>query len=410
MARDVLEYVRRDMTGDQGQFYSAEDADSPLPDDPSDHAEGAFYVWEEGEIAEALGKDAAEIFNYHYGVERRGNVREDPHSEFPRKNILIVSHTLEETAKKFEKTADEIRSTLADARKKLFEIRSKRPRPHLDDKTLTAWNGLMISAFARAHQVLNEPEYLAAAEHAAAFIKTELYDEETGKLSRRHREGQVAFDGYVDDYAFLIQGLLDLYEASFNVGHLQWALVLQKKQNELFWDGEHGGYFSTTGDDPSILLRMKEDYDGAEPSPNSIAVLNLLRLAEMLDQQEFRDMAVKTLAAFGSRLEQVPSAMPQMMVAFEYHLSKPKQIVVAGKLDATDTQAMLRAVYREFIPNKILLLADGGANQEFLGEHLEFIREVKPIDAKATAYVCENYVCQLPTTEISKMRSQLIED
>jgi uncharacterized protein YyaL (SSP411 family) len=407
IARDILDYVRRDLTGKHGQFYSAEDADSPLPDNPAEHAEGAFYVWEHKEVIEAVGKDTADVLNYYYGVERGGNVREDPHGEFPKKNVLIVSHTLEETAKKFNQTADQVRATLAEARNKLFEIRVKRPRPHLDDKTLTAWNGLMISAFARAHQVLGEPQYLAAAENAAAFIKTHLYDENTGKLSRRYREGQAAFDGYVDDYAFLIQGLLDLYEASFHVAQLQWALDLQKKQNELFWDAEHAGYFSTTGQDASILLRMKEDHDGAEPSPNSVATLNLLRLAEMLDQQEFRSLAEKTLAAFGPRLSQTPSTMPQMMVAFQFHLSKPKQIVIAGKPDAADTRAMLRAVHQKFIPNKILLFADGGERQDFLGRHLDFIQSVKPMDGKATAYVCENYVCQLPTTDISEMKSQV---
>jgi len=202
----------------------------------------------------------------------------------------------------------------------------------------------MISAFARAYQVLDEPQYLVAAERAAAFIRTQLYDEKTGKLSRRHREGQVAFDGYVDDYAFLVQGLLDLYETSFKIEHLRWAFDLQKKQNELFWDKDHAGFFSTTGKDASILLRMKEDYDGAEPSPNSVATLNLLRLAEMLDEKPFREMAAKTLAAFGDRLRQAPSAMPQMMVAFDFYQSKPKQIVIAGKPDAADTRAMLRAV------------------------------------------------------------------
>jgi uncharacterized protein YyaL (SSP411 family) len=403
VARDILKYVQRDMTGQEGQFYSAEDADSPLPDNPADHAEGAFYVWEETEIVEAVGKDAAEIFNYYYGVERGGNVREDPHGEFPKKNVLIVSHTVEETAKKFDQTPEQVRATLADARKKLFEIRSRRPRPHLDDKTLTAWNGLMISAFARARQVLDEPHYLAAAEKAARFIKAELYDDKTGKLSRRHREGQVAFDGYVDDYAFLIQGLLDLYEASFKIEYLQWALDLQKKQNELFWDQEHAGYFSTTGKDPSILLRMKEDYDGAEPSPNSVATLNLLRLAEMLDEKPFREMAAKTLAAFGDRLRQAPSAMPQMMVAFDLYQTKPKQIIIAGQPDAADTRAMLRAVHERFIPNKIVLLADNGGAQAFLGKYLDFVQGVKMKDGKATAFVCQDYVCQLPTTEVPTM-------
>jgi uncharacterized protein YyaL (SSP411 family) len=267
VARDILEYVLRDMTGDRGQFYSAEDADSPLPENPDDHAEGAFYVWEASEIEEVLGEAAAGVFNYYYGVEKRGNVRDDPHGEFPNKNVLIVSHTIDETAEEFGKSEDEIRRLLEEARGKLFEVRSKRPRPPLDDKTLTAWNGLMISAFARAHQVLREPRYLEAANKAAAFIRAELFMEDSGTLLRRYREGESAIEGYADDYAFFIQALLDLYEAGFDPEHLKWAMQLQKKQDALFWDPEGKGYFGTTGDDPSILLRMKEDYMGPSPRP-----------------------------------------------------------------------------------------------------------------------------------------------
>ncbi len=407
VARDILAYVQRDMTGDQGQFFSAEDADSPLPENPSAHAEGAFYVWEEKEIVGALGKESAEIFNHSYGVEKGGNVDNDPRGEFPKKNVLIVSHTVEETAKQFGKSPEEIGKILADARQKLFAIRAKRPRPHLDDKTITAWNGLMISAFARAYQVLDDPQYLTAATKARQFVKAKLYDEKTGKLLRRYRAGEAAIDGFADDYAFLIQGLLDLYEAGFDINDLAWAFDLQKKQNELFWDASGSGFFSTTGNDPSVLLRMKEDYDGAEPSPNSIAALNLLRLSQMLDDKTFRDMAEKTLTALAARLQQAPSAMPQMMVALDFSLSKPKQIVIAGKPNAADTRAMLRVVHGKFIPAKILLLADGAGGQAFLGKRLEFIQDVKPLDGKATAYVCENYVCHTPTPDLGKLASLL---
>ncbi len=399
-ARDILGYVQRDMTGDQGQFFSAEDADSPLPGNPSAHGEGAFYVWEEKEIVEAVGKESAEIFDYFYGVEKSGNVDNDPRGEFPNKNVLIVSHTVEETAKKFGKSSDEIQKILADARQKLFALRAKRPRPRLDDKTITAWNGLMISAFARAYQVLDDPQYLAAATKSAQFIKTKLYDEKAGKLIRRYRAGEATIDGFADDYAFLIQGLLDLYEASFDINNLAWASDLQKKQDELFWDSLGNGFFNTTGNDPNVLLRMKGDYDGAEPSPNSVSALNLLRLSQMLDEKSFRETGRKTLAAFGERLQQAPSAMPQMMVALDFSLTKPKQIVIAGKPDAADTRTMLRAVHENFIPNKIVLLADGGEGQAFLGKRLEFIQDVQARDGKATAFVCENYVCQLPTTNV----------
>ena len=406
-ARDILAYVQRDMTGDQGQFFSAEDADSPLPNNPSAHAEGAFYVWENNEIVKALGKESAEIFDYYYGVEKSGNVNNDPRGEFPHKNVLIVSHTINETAKKFDKSPDEIQKVLADARQKLSALRAKRPRPHLDDKTITAWNGLMISAFARAYQVLDDPQYLSAATKSAQFIRTKLYDAKTGKLTRRYRAGEATIDGFADDYAFLIQGLLDLYEASFDINDLTLAFDLQKKQNELFWDSTGNGFFSTTGNDPSVLLRMKEDYDGAEPSPNSVASLNLLRLSQMLDEKPFRELAEKTLAAFGDRLQRAPSAMPQMMVAFDFNLTKPKQIVIAGRPDAPDTRAMLRAVHKNFMPNKFILLADGGGGQAFLGKHLEFIQDMGMMNGQATAFVCQDYVCQLPTTNTSVLRGQL---
>jgi len=400
VARDIFAYVQREMTGEQGQFYSAEDADSPLPGSPSVHAEGADYVWEEKETVAALGNASAEIYNYYYGIEKNGNVENDPRGEFPNKNVLIISHTVEETAKKFDKSPDKIQKILADARQKLFIVRAKRPQPHLDDKTITAWNGLMISAYARAYQVLDDPQYLAAATKSAQFVKAKLYDARTGKLIRRYRAGEATIDGFADDYAFFIQGLLDLYEASFDINDLAWASDLQKKQNELFWDKDHAGYFSTAGQDPNILLRIKEDYDGAEPSPNSVAAMNLLRLSQMLDEKTFREMAEKTLSAFGQRLQQAPGALPQMLVALDFSLKEPKQIVIAGKPDATDTLAMLRAVHGQFLPNKIVLLADGGEGQAFLAKHIEFIQGIPAKNVNATAFVCENYGCQLPTTNL----------
>ncbi len=401
VARDILTYVQRDMTGEQGQFYSAEDADSAVPGKPSVHAEGAFYVWEDTEVAEVLGNESAAMFSHYYKINKGGNVESDPRGEFPKKNILIVSHTLDETAKKFGKTREETKRVLAGARQALLLIRGKRPRPHLDDKTLTAWNGLMISAFARAYQVLDEPTYLEAARKSAQFIKSKLYNAKSGILLRRYRAGDTAIEGFADDYAYLIQGLLDLYEASFDITNLAWAFDLQKKQNELFWDADHeGGFFSTAGQDANILLRMKEDYDGAEPSPNSVAAMNLLRLSQMLNEKAFQEMGVKTLNAFGSRLKKAPSTMPQMMVALDFSLRKAKQIVIAGNPEAIDTKVMLRAIREPFIPNKFVLLADGGEGQAFLGKQLGFVQTMQPIEGRATAYVCENYVCQLPTTNL----------
>ncbi len=407
VARDILDYVLRDLTGERGQFYSAEDADSLQPGDPVRQAEGAFYVWEAAEIRRALGETKAQVFNDYFGVLAQGNVRNDPHGDFPNKNVLMVSRALEETARQFSLSSDRVRSLLAEARQTLFDLRARRPRPHLDDKTLTAWNGLMISAFARAAQVLDDPRYLEAARKSTAFLRAELYRPDTGTLLRRHRQGDSAIQGFVDDYAFLIQGLLDLYEAGFDPGHLRWAVALQEKQDILFWDDASKGYFSTTNADPNILLRMKDDYDGAEPSPNSIAALNLLRLAEMTGNAKLRTRARDTSVAFARRLEQAPSAMPQMLVALDFQLRRPRLIVIAGQPDADDTRAMLRAVHREFVPSKIVLLADGGEGQRMLAGWLPFLKDLKPLNDAATAYVCQDNACQLPLTDPDRLADQL---
>jgi len=403
VARDILEYVKRDMMGAEGQFYSAEDADSPLLDVPSRKAEGVFYLWKAQEIEAIIGKESAEIFGFYYNVKKTGNVQRNADDEFQDKNILIISHTLDETAKKFGKSIEKVSKILAEARGKLFQAREKRPRPHLDDKTLTAWNGLMISAFARASQILNEEEYLRVAERATTFIHAKLYDNASGKLFRRYRGGKSGIDGYVDDYAYFIQALIDLYEASFDVAHLQWAIELQIKQNHLFGDADNGGFFNTTGSDSSVLLRMKDEYDGGVPSPNSVAALNLLRLGEMTGNKTFQEWGEKLLTAFASRLEKSPASMPQLLVALGFKLNKPQQIVVAGKPDEADTRAMLVQIHKRFIPERILLLADGDEGQEWLGAKLAFINEIKMLGGKATAYVCEDQVCKLPTTNLKEL-------
>ncbi len=413
VARDVLNYVLHEMTGDEGQFYSAEDADS-------EGAEGKFYLWEEAEIITALGIETAEIFNYHYGVEPRGNAPSDPHAMFRNQNILIVRHTLAETAEKFGVAVDEIRTLLADARNKLLRKRSQRPRPHRDDKTLTAWNGLMISAFARAAQVLAAEEKaapasaaptalscLTAAEAAARFIETRLYDQKSGRLWRRYREGEAAIDGFADDYAFLIQGLLDLYEASFNIKWLTWAMTLQQQQDTLFWDKTGGGYFSTTGQDHSVLLRMKEDYDGAEPSANSVAGLNLLRLGQMTGDKELSERAGRVFSTFAGRLQQAPGTMPQMLVAWDFSLHPAKQIIIAGKPQAPDTRALLQEIHCRFIPNKILLPVDGRNDQKQPAGPMEWLNRLGQAGGKATAYLCENYVCQLPVNDPAELAAIL---
>jgi uncharacterized protein len=409
VAREILEYVRRDMTDKQGGFYSAEDADSLLAAGKPEHAEGAFYVWTSDQIRQALGEERAKLFNAYYGVEANGNAPKgsDPHGEFVGKNILIQRQSIAAMAKAFQVTEDEARKSLGESRMKLFALGAKRPRPHLDDKILTAWNGLMISAFARASQILDEPAYLQAATTAATFLQSRLYDPKSRTLKRSYRQGTGETNGFLSDYAFLVQGLIDLYEASFETRWLAWAMELQKTQDDLFWDPMQGAYFDTTGKDSTILLRMKEDYDGAEPAPNSVAALNLQRLAQMLDSKDWQAKARQTLGAFAGRLKSAPSDMPQMLVALDFHLDKAKQIVIAGNLQHEDVKAMLREVHRQYIPNKVILLADGGEGQRFLSQYLGFLQSVKMHGGKATSFICENYVCQLPTTDLKVMVSLL---
>ena len=406
-ARGILDYVRRDLSDKAGGFHSAEDADSIIEHGKPAHAEGAFYVWTKTELVALLGEDAAQIFNRFYGVEDDGNspAGSDPHGELKGKNTLIRRMSAAEAALAFKKTEAEIDASLADSRAKLFAVRAKRPRPHLDDKVITAWNGMMIGAFARAAQVLDDPQYLAAAQGSAKFIRTHLWKD--GALLRSYRQGAGKVAGFADDYAALIAGLLDLYEADFDVAWLEWALELQKKQDALFGDPVNGGYFSVAAGDPNILLRMKEDYDGAEPSPNSVAALNLFKLAQITGDKTLHERAVKTIGAFADQLAKIPTALPQMLCALDASLAKPRQIVIAGSRDAADTRALLREVRTKFIPNKLVLLADAATGQKWLGERLEFLRTVAPVEGKAAAYVCENFVCQLPTNDPAKLRELL---
>ena len=408
IARDVLDYVLRDMVDKDGGFYSAEDADSFLEHGKPEHGEGAFYVWAEAEIDSLLGESAA-LFKKFYGVESDGNAPagSDPMNEFHGKNTLIQRLTIADAAKEFKKSEAEIEASLASSRAKLFTVRITRPKPHLDDKIIVAWNGLMISALSRAAQTLDEPRYLAAAQRSAKFIKANLWRD--GALIRSFRHGPSSIAAFADDYAALIAGLLDLYETDFDTAWLQWATELQAKMDASFLDKEHGGYFQTAPGASDILFRTKEDYDGAEPAPGSLAAANLLRLAQLTDSKELRERAEKTIASAADQLARLPSAMTQMLCAVDASLAKPRQIVIAGKRDADDTRALLREVRATFSPNQIVLLADGAAHQQWLGEKLEFLRTVGLVDGKAAAYVCENFTCQAPITDPAKLRELLAQ-
>jgi uncharacterized protein len=408
VARDILDYVARDMTSKEGGFFSAEDADSPVASGADrghvKTAEGAFYVWTKREINEALG-DSAEVFDFYYGVQAHGNAPEgsDPHDEFRGKNILTERHTIAETAHHFKKSEGDIGKLLTRSREKLFGIRAQRARPHLDDKIISAWNGLMISAYARGAQVLDDPRYLEVATRAATFVRTKLYDPSGQILYRSYREGRSNVEGFADDYAFVVQGLLDLYESSFDIEWLKLAIELQQTQDRLFFDEKNGAYFSSSGRDENVFVRMKDDNDGAEPAASSVTALNLLRLSQIYDDPKIAERARKTIDAFATILSQFPSGMPQMLVAVQNSLGKPRQIVIAGKKDSPETRALLKEVHRHFLPNTIVILADANEGQKYLSERNEAIRAMSLMEGKPAAYVCENFACKAPVTNAKQL-------
>ena len=397
VARRIFDYVLRDMTGEGGAFYSAEDADSaPDASQPNAKSEGAFYIWSADEIRALVEAPASDWFFHRYGVVEGGNVASDPHGEFTGRNILYQANELEDTALHFDRTVGEIRAALERAAETLLAARGARPRPHLDDKVLTSWNGLMISALAKGGAVLDEPRYAAAARRAAEFLIAHLYQPESGVLLRRYREGDAAIPGFLDDYALFVQALLDLYEAQFDRRHLDLALRLTEKQRELIEDAAQGAFFSSAAGDSGLVLRVKEDYDGAEPSGNSVALMNLLRLAEIADSQDLRASAERLLAAFAARLTAAPVALPYMLAACEFRMGQARKIVLVGGRDAADTQALLRALHERFVPHRIVLLVDSPEARAALSAAIPAIAAMEPMDGRATAYVCRDSACRMP--------------
>ncbi|RXN01241.1 hypothetical protein EOD39_7389 [Acipenser ruthenus] len=515
VARDILSYVSRDLSDQSGGFYSAEDADSfPTAGAPK-KKEGAFCVWTEQQIRELLpqpvtgatgGATQADIFIHHYGVKEQGNVRpeQDPHGELVGQNVLIVRYSLEVTAAHFDLSVPLLKEVLSGCRQRLAEVRRERPAAHLDSKMIAAWNGLMVSGFARVGAVLGEKVFIERAEKAAHFLRDHLFDAASGKMLRSCYRGEEMgveqigalvkqknpaacryiveilstvdssrclsslntavstvdsshclssrdiavstvdssrclssldtavstvgssrylssrdtavstvdsshclssrdtavstvdsshcacrkdifssepISGFLDDYAFVIGGLLDLYEASLDAGWLEWAEALQDRQDQLFWDDQGSGYFSSETTDRSVLLRLKEDQDGAEPSANSVSALSLLRLSHYTGRGEWAERSRHILAAFSDRLIKIPIALPEMVRALtaQYHSLK-----------------------------QVLLLADGNT-ESFLYQRLPVLTSMTPQGGKATAFVCKNFTCSLPVTSPEELRKLLLE-
>jgi hypothetical protein len=384
IAREILRYVERDMTSPEGGFYSATDADSPNPE--GEREEGWFFTWTPTEIDAVLNEEEARLVRQYYKASAEGN--------FEGRNIL---HT--------EPGPSTISRQLQAARDKLYAARLKRPPPLRDEKILTAWNGLMISAHAFAALVLDEDDYARRAERAADFLLTNLRRD--GRLLRRHMGGEARHDGYLDDYAFLISGLLDLYEATGNLRWLREAVALDRVLEENYEDGENGGFFMTSDDHEELLAREKPNSDGAEPSGNSVALLNLVRLHEFTTSDAYRQRAVKALRAFQPILAARPAALSEMLLALDFHLDIPKQIVIVTPNNRAEATPLLNEFRMTLLPNRVLSVVTQG---DELAQHTQLIPlldQKRAIKGQPTAYVCENRVCELPTGDPARFAEQL---
>jgi uncharacterized protein YyaL (SSP411 family) len=406
VAIDTLAYVRRDLTDPGGGFYSAEDADSVPPEHAGDanahKKEGAFYIWSHEEVERVLA-DRAEPFMQRYGVLEGGNAPFDPQDEFTGKNLLYTARSLEDVAEATSRSVPVLRAELALAREALFGARLSRPRPHLDDKVLTAWNGLMIGACARAGRILGDPAWVEDAGRAARFLRTRLWDDSSGTLLRRYRRQHAAVAAYAEDYACLASGLLELFQATGDPAWLQWAMTLHARLDALFKDPVQGGWFSTTGEDASVLLRLKEQYDGAEPAATSVAALNLLALAHLTGDGA---MTARAEAAIGSFRAQLGRAVPLMLAALSaYHAGSP-QVVIVGDPAAADTAALNETVGRVYLPTALVVPVTP-AHREALAHVLPWTQPMIAREGRATAYVCRDFTCQTPAVRPDELEAQL---
>jgi uncharacterized protein YyaL (SSP411 family) len=399
VAREIAAYVTRDLTAPEGAFFSAEDADS-------EGEEGKFYVWTSEEIASLLGPEEAALFARVYGAEPKGNWIDPAMGHLAGTNILHLTEDPIAVARETGLDPAAMAKRLERDRTALLEARSRRPRPLRDDKVLTAWNGLMVAALAKASVALDEPRLAEAAVRAMSFLERNLVRSD-GRLFARWRDGEAAHLGYLDDYAFLAWGSLELYEATFDPRHLERALALAGDMERLFWDEREGAFFFTGSDAAPLLARTKEIYDGAIPSGNSVAVQVLLRLARMTGRSELERRAEETVRAFAGSLARLPGAHTQLLGALDFAFGPTREVVVAGPAGAPETQALLRVARAGFSPRTVFLLREPGEPGEALARLAPFIAAQLPVNGAPAAYVCENFACRAPVTDPSALASAL---
>lgn len=393
--REIIHYVLRDMTDPQGAFYTAEDAES-------EGEEGRFYVWTEDEIRQALDKGDADLATRLFSVETAGNFEGGMTGKKTGRNIFHLRDSFKEFASRLGIPDKELGGKVQAIRSKLLAVREKRSRLHRDDKIITDWNGLMVAALAKAARVMDEPSYATAAGRSLNFILRNLRDPE-GRLLHRYRDGEAALPAHLDDYTFLIWGLLELYETTFEARYLQSALDLNKRVIEYFWDEEDGGFYLTADDSETLLVRPKEVYDGAVPSGNSVAMLNLLRLSSITGDADLEEKAAQIGRTFSQRVKSAPAAYTQLMVALDFAIGPSYELILSGDSKADDTKVMLKALRQQFVPNKVVVLHPTEQDSPDIDMLLEFLKDYPSIDGKATAYICLDYACKLPTTDVEIM-------
>lgn len=404
---ETLEYLIRDMRHPEGGYYSAEDAESLEAHGSNEKREGAFYVWSLDQLRQAIDDESLyETAQRYFAMNEAGNAPSGNFSvsELVGYNTPRIPNALAQLAENLEISTEEAYTRIERILDLLFKARSERPRPHLDDKIIVSWNGLAISAFSRAAQALGEPKYTQAAIQTAQFIRSRLYDSNSKRLSRLYRDRASEVAAFVDDYAYLIEGLIDLYEASADPQWLDWANQLQQTQNELFYDSAQGGYYSFQADESIVFEPSKESFDGSIPSANSVSAKNLARLAQFFDSGLYEEQARMTLLAFLPTIRESPIRMPALLDASLYVIKKPMQIVIA---EPKESNAMARMASSTLLPNRLLLHANASESQAYLGQRLEFIRGATAIGGQPTAYVCENFVCQLPARSPDELAKQL---
>ena len=394
-AQEVLEYLLRDMRSSEGGFYSAEDADS-------EGEEGKYYLWTADEIIKILGQEDGELFNQIYNVSADGNFKEESTGHQTGKNVLYQSKSWEELSSELQKTPEELWWKMESAREKLFKARQKRLRPHKDDKILTDWNGLIIAALATAGRVYKRKDYVLAARETLNFILNNLKIND--QLMHRWREGEAAFNANLDDYAYLVWGLLELYQTTFLPEYLQMAQEYNKKLMDHFWDPEQGGYYFTADFIPQVLVRQKEAYDTALPSGNSVQMLNLERLYLLTGNDEYRNTSIAMEKYFSAIIKRSPPAFTMFLSAIAFKIGPSFNIVVAGSKNKDDTSLMLKKLQEQYLPNCVMVFNSG---DNHLNELIENMEDKNMVNDQVTAYVCGDGACYPPVNSPDDFRNLL---